>query len=89
MLKDRETSELKQWRIHLINVILVAITFFVKAMRGSAVEPSIIGINTCGAPAWLLLAGFFIAFICWTRYQCKVMRYEQVLVKKYDDKYGV
>jgi uncharacterized membrane protein YfcA len=58
-------------------------------MRGSAVEPSIIGISTCGAPAWLLLVGFFICFTCWTCYQCKQMRYEQLLIKKYDDKCGV
>jgi len=64
-LKERETAELKQWRVHLINILLVTITFFVKAMRGSAVEPSIIGISTCGWPSWLLLGGFFFSFSAW------------------------
>ena len=89
ILKDRETSELKQWRIHIINIVLVTITFFVKAMRGSAVEPSIIGLDTCGTPSWLLLVGFFMSFTCWTIYQCNAMRADQILIKKYDDYYGI
>jgi len=68
VLKERETSELKQWRVHLLNVALVGITFLVKAMRGSAVEASIIGIDTCGAPAWSILGMFFISFMIWTYY---------------------
>lgn len=68
VLKDRETSELKQWRIHLLNIVLVGITFMVKASKGSAVEPSIIGIDTCGAPAWSLLGVFVISFLLWTKY---------------------
>lgn len=68
MLKDRETSEIKQWRIHLLNAFLVSLTFIVKAMRGSAVEPSIVGMDTCGVPSWALLAGFFFCFTMWTVY---------------------
>lgn len=68
MLKERQTSELYQWRVHLVNIILVGFTFFVKLARGSIAEPSIFGLDHCGGPSWLIFSGFFITLTCWTFY---------------------
>lgn len=70
----RESSECAQWRIHLMNAILVTITYFVKKVRGSAKETSMIGIPQCGVTSWLILAAFISAYVLICIYATKKQR---------------
>jgi len=57
---ERQKSNIAQWRIILMCILLVATSFIVTLLRGSKSNPSIIGISSCGAPTWLLFLSFLV-----------------------------
>jgi len=58
---DKESSELKMWRVHCLNVFLVLFALLINMLRGSPKTPSIIHIKKCGSLDFCLLIAF-IAF---------------------------
>ena len=56
----------------------------VNLIRGSPKNDSIVDLDKCGAPSWLLLAGFIILCLLVIWYNVKVVRKELSLKKKYN-----
>lgn len=42
---EEEASEIKMWKVHCINIFLVAFSLLVNMLRGSPKTPSVIGIT--------------------------------------------
>jgi len=55
-----EGSELKMWKVHAMNIFLVAFSLLVNLLRGSPKTQSIIGISKCGVVDFTLLLGFIM-----------------------------
>jgi len=48
------------WKVHAINIFLVAFSLLVNLLRGSPKTQSIIGISKCGVVDFTLLLGFIM-----------------------------
>ena len=63
-LLEDEKSHLKQWRKHLLAIVIITVSLIVNFLRGSRKTPSIIGISKCGTLDWSIFFSFIaIAFL--------------------------
>lgn len=59
----RESSNLANWKCHIMCFCLLACVFVVNMMRGSKKNPSIINIQKCGTLDWTLFLGSIIFYV--------------------------
>ena len=71
----RESDDMRQWRLHVLNIFLVGVSLTVNLLRGSPKTPSIIDIKKCGAVDWTLLTCFVVFALCVTSINVSAMRY--------------
>jgi hypothetical protein len=57
---DREASNLKNWRTHLLCAGSLALLFVVNLLRGSSKNPSIINLQKCSALDWTIASAFIV-----------------------------
>lgn len=84
VILDKEGSELKQWKVHAVNISLIALALVVNMLRGSPKVPSIIGIPKCGDLDWAILLAFIFVALVTTQSNVERARRTQQLKKKYE-----
>ena len=57
---EAEKSHFKQWRKHLMAILIILISLTVNFLRGSRRTPSIVGITKCGTLDWTIFLSFIV-----------------------------
>ena len=79
-----EGSELKMWRVHVLNIFLVGFALLVNLLRGSPKTPSIIGVKRCGGIDFTLLFGFIAVNLIITNWMVVNEKRKQELKEKHN-----